>query len=91
MRTAARIDANQPAIVKALEAIGAKVVYIKKPLDLLVGFRKRNILLEVKNKEGFDRETKDQVAFIATWPGELHIVYTPEEAVAAVIGKEAMR
>jgi hypothetical protein len=34
--------------------------------------------------------TKDQVDFIARWPGKVHIAHSPEEAVAAVIGKEAM-
>lgn len=40
MRHAARVDANQAAIVAALEAAGATVEVIGQPLDLLVGFRR---------------------------------------------------
>ena len=86
MRRAARIDTNQPAIVAALEAIGAHVYYIKRPVDLLVGFRRRNILLEVKNKNGRDALTPDQIEFFNTWPGEKHIVYDTNEAIHAVAG-----
>ena len=75
--------------MRALEAVGAKVVYIKLPVDLLVGFRGKNLLLECKSSTG--RLTKDQEKFISTWNGEVHIVQTPEEALTAVLGKEAMR
>lgn len=68
---------------------GFKVRYIKEPTDLIVGFRnpntgrKFNVLLEVKTEEG--RLTKQQVEFIAEWPGPVHIVRDPEEAVNIVI------
>ena len=84
MRRAAKTDANQDAIVKALRKIGARAFYLKKPVDLLVGFRGRNILLEIKNRDGKDQITKEQAQFIATWNGELHVVYSPEEAIRAV-------
>ena len=89
MRNAARTDAVQGPIVRALEAVGARVYYIKLPVDLLVGFRGRNILLECKSPNG--RLTKDQEKFKATWNGEVHVVQTPEEALAAVLGKEVMK
>lgn len=89
MRRAARTDANQGEIQRALEAIGARVLYIKEPVDLLVGFRKRNVLLEVKTDAG--RMTKAQEAFFATWNGEAHIVHDVQSALEAVCGKEAMR
>jgi hypothetical protein len=91
MRRAAKVDDNQGDIVKALRSIGAAVKHIKKPLDLLVWFRGRYVLMEVKNKDGKDQLTREQVEFIATWPGEIRVVYTPEEAVAAMIGDEAMK
>ena len=90
MRRAAKTDATQAPIVAALRLIGAKVYYIKEPVDLLVGFRKRNILMEVKNGDGKDALTKAQVEFIATWPGELHVVRNVNEALVAVLGKDAM-
>ena len=91
MRRAAKVDDNQDEIVKALRKIGAKVEIIGKPLDLLIWFRQRTFLIEVKNLDGRDRLTKDQVEFIAAWPGELYVVHTPAEAVELVIGREAMR
>jgi len=84
-----RTDAVQGPIVRALEAIGAKVYYIKLPLDLLVGWRNRNVLLECKGWKA--RLTKDQEEFFATWPGEKHLVHSPEEALTAILGKQAMR
>ena len=67
MRHAARTDANQEEIVKALRAIGAQVVYIKEPVDLLVGFRGTTHLMEVKDSNG--RLTKQQAEFLAQWNG----------------------
>ena len=89
MRRAARTDASQVEIVKALRKIGAAVYVIGLPLDLLVSFRKRTLLIECKVDGG--TYTKQQVEFMEAWPGEVHTVRTPEEAVAAVIGKEAMK
>lgn len=90
MRRAARVDANQAAVRAALEKVGAKVKYIKEPLDLLVGFRKRNVLMEVKNRDGRDELTKAQVEFLATWPGEAYVVHTPQDALTALLGKDVM-
>ena len=68
MRRAAKIDANQPEIVAALEAVGASVVSTAGlgngfP-DIVVGFRGINYLIEIKDgskppKSKFDatRET----------------------------------
>lgn len=88
MRNAARTDANQSEVVDALKKIGCAVVYIKLPTDLLVWHRGRTFLMEVKMPDG--RLTKDQVEFIASWPGEVHVVRDAQEAVAAAVGKEAM-
>lgn len=90
MRRAAKVDANQAEIVAALLKIGAKPIYIKEPCDLLVGFRGANILMEIKNPEGKDEITKAQAEFLATWPGQVHIVRTPSEAIVAVLGKDVM-
>jgi hypothetical protein len=84
VRRAAKVDDNQALIVKALRAIGAKCYYIMKPVDLIVGYRSRNFLMEIKNRNGKDALTKEQAEFLAGWPGEVHIVYTPEEAINVV-------
>lgn len=77
-------DANEPGIIKALERAGATVLRLDEPCDLLVGFRGRNHLLEVKNPKGKDRVTVKQATVFAWWRGTIHVVRTPEEAVYAV-------
>lgn len=88
MRHALKIDENQPEIIKALKAAGVQVEVIGKPVDLLLCCRGETSLMEVKGADG--RFTKDQVEFMARWPGKIHVARTPEEAVAMVLGKEAM-
>lgn len=55
MRRAAKIDRNQPEIVKALRAVGAKVMpmhFVGNGFpDLLVNYRGKLVLLEVKDGE----------------------------------------
>ena len=73
-----------------LRQIGARVIPIKEPVDLLVGFRNHTILLEVKAEDG--RLTKPQIEFIAQWNGgPVHIVRDPDEAASLVaeIGRES--
>lgn len=92
MRRAARTDNNQHELVEALKKIGAKCYFIGKPVDLLVGFRGKNLLLEVKrpDKRGQPSAvTKEQRDFIAAWPGDVQICYTVDEAISAVVGKVA--
>lgn len=89
MRHAARTDDNHASICKALRAVGVSVEYLKLPLDLLCWFRGRTFLIEIKTEDG--RLTKDQVEFIARWPGEIHIVRTEQEALTAAIGVAAMK
>jgi hypothetical protein len=92
MRRAAKVDASQAAIVETLRSIGAWV----RPLhavgqgfpDLIVWARGRFFLLEVK--EPGEKPNKQQAEFMAACPGEIHVARTPEEAVLAAIGKEAM-
>lgn len=84
------MDDNQPEIVEALRRCGVSVEHIKKPLDLLICHRGETSLMEVKNPDGRDELTKEQVEFIAKWPGKIHIVRTVEQALVAVLGKEVM-
>ncbi|WP_435170784.1 hypothetical protein [Falsirhodobacter sp. 1013] len=91
MRTAAKVDANQPEIVKALRKAGASV----QPLhsvgsgcpDLLVGYRGINLAIEVKDgaKPPSARKlTADQVEWHAGWRGQVAVVASVAEAFAAV-------
>lgn len=89
-RRAAKVDANQAAIVKALRLVGVSVEIIGKPVDLLICHRGETRLMEIKNVEGKNQTTKEQAEFYSRWPGKVHIVRSEQEAVAVVLGKEVM-
>jgi hypothetical protein len=82
MRRAAKIDAVQPEIVEALRAVGATVYYIKEPVDLLVGYRGRTVVLECKSKNGTLRPSQEK--FFAEFEGEAYIVQTVSQALKAI-------
>ena len=86
MRRAAKVDANQVAIVAGLRKLGCSV----QPLhavgggvpDLLVGYGARNYLLEVKNLEGRGKKlTPDQVDWHDAWRGSVYTVCSLEDAI----------
>lgn len=77
------VDVNQAAIVKVLRAAGATVYCAGKPVDLIVGYRGCNFLVEVKNPEG-GRTTGEQAEFFASWRGQVAIVRTEAEALAVI-------
>lgn len=90
-RRAAKVDANQPAIVAALRRAGASVT----PLhmvgsgfpDLAVGYRGVNHLLEVKDGSkppSARRLTDDEEEWHATWRGSVRIVSSVPEALAVL-------
>ena len=89
MRRAAKVDANQAAIVAVLRQVGASV----QPLhavgggvpDLLVGYRGRNWLVEVKDGEkpaSARKLTPDQAEWHAAWRGQVAVLKSDEEALA---------
>lgn len=89
MRTAARVDANQPQIVKAVRGIGASVLFtyqLKNCFDLLIGYRGRTFLFEVKDpaQPPSKRQlTAGEQEFRDTWRGSpYHVVHTADEAIA---------
>lgn len=52
MRRAAKVDANQPRIVKGLRALGACVIItsqLKNAFDILVIYQGRTFILEIKD------------------------------------------
>ena len=88
----ARNDANQPTIIKALEAIGCRVLIIRWPTDLVVSGGKlgeENLFLECKMPG--EKLTKAQANFFAYWPGRKAIVLNEREAIEAVLGKEILK
>jgi len=95
LRTVSRVDANQPAIVKALRGIGASVLHLhqlKNCFDLLVGYRGRTFLMEVKDpaQPPSKRQlTEGEAEFQRDWRGSTyHIVHTPDEAIRIVTTPE---
>ena len=87
MRRHGRVDANQGDIVGALLLVGATPRSLSSlgdgcP-DLLVGFRQRTYLMEIKSPKG--RLTDQQKDWIASWNGSpVHIVHTIDEALKAI-------
>ena len=91
MRHRAKIDDNQPAIVKALKQIGCNVQSLAAcgngVPDLLLGYRGQNILLEVKDGDktaSRKKLTPDQIVWHALWRGQVAVVETPDEALEVV-------
>ena len=102
MRRAARIDENQPGIVKALVDMGASVQLLHAVgggcPDLLIGWKHKNFLIEIKNPKkpkADQRLTPQQVYWHNGWAGKKAVARTLEEVIAiincngsgAVIGK----
>lgn len=79
-----RADHNQAEIIKALKRIGCDVRQIGRPVDLLVGYRQSNFLLEIKNPDGSYKGTKAQKDFLESWRGQVDIVHTAEQAIRIV-------
>lgn len=87
MRVRANVDTTQPSIVKALRAVGATVLHLHQlgsdAPDLLVGFRGRDYLLEVKGPK--TPVTDAQSRWHEGWRGRRpHVVRSPEEALQAI-------
>jgi hypothetical protein len=88
MRRAARVDANQSTIVEALRRAGASVqplhIIGKGCPDLLIGFRGRNLLAEVKDGEKPPSArvlTIDEMEWHARWRGEVYVVESVADAM----------
>ena len=76
MRRAAKIDVNQNEIVTFLRSVGASVAITstigKGFPDLVVGWKGRNYLVEVKTPKG--KLTDDQCTFAGHWKGQIAVV-----------------
>lgn len=88
LRYARRRDLSEPAIIEALERVGAEVWPLDYPVDLLVLFRRSWFLLECKTGRGKsitiakDPRQQAQQNFIATTGTP--VVCTPVEALKAI-------
>jgi hypothetical protein len=87
----ARVDDNHVEIVEALRGAGCSVQSLasvgKGVPDLLVGFRGRNTLLEVKDgskKPSARKLTPDEQVWQSKWSGQVVTVESVEQALKAV-------
>lgn len=92
MRHAARVDANHAAIVQKLRQAGFEVISLATVgdgvPDILVGMPLVNVLFEIKDgtKTPSNRRLKPaQVSFLETWPGPVHVVLSPDEALRVAL------
>jgi len=89
MRYAAKVDANQSEIVRALRQVGAAVQSLAAVgggfPDLLVFFRSRLYLLEVKNLQGRGKRlTPQQEDWRRLFDGASTVVCDSREALEAI-------
>ena len=83
---AAQRDQNENEIVRIFRKLGASVYRMDKPVDLLIGYKGYNILVEVKRPKGprggdsHSRLNAKQQEFIDGWRGRVFVVRTPVEA-----------
>lgn len=89
-RHAKQRDQNERPIIEGLIAIGCTVIQLDKPCDLLVGYRGRNVLIEVKLPLGprggssHSELNDDQEEFRTTWRGQFAVARSLEEAIEIV-------
>lgn len=88
---AAKIDANQNEIVAALRKIGCTVQILssvgKGCPDILVGYRGKNTLLEIKDgskSPSAQKLTDDQVQWHNLWNGQVDVVNCIDDAIKIV-------
>ena len=86
MRRAAKVDANQDELVSVIRAMGGTVQSLaavgKGCPDLLVGWRNKNLLLEIKDGSRPPSErvlTPDQKRWHSDWKGRVYIVNTLDD------------
>ena len=93
MRYAAKVDANQEAVVSALRAAGASVQSLaaigKGVPDLLVGYKGQTLLMEIKDGRkppSAQKLTEDQLTWHGNWKGGALAVVDGPEAALRMIG-----
>lgn len=80
------VDANQGEIIEALAKVGASIQTLQLEArgapDLLVGYRGRNYLIEVKTARG--KLNHRQRLFFDAWRGQAAVVHSVAEALAVL-------
>lgn len=88
---AAKIDRNQPEVVKALRKMGVSVQHLHSVgagcPDLLCAINQKTFLIEVKDGEkapSAQKLTPDQVTWHAGWKAVVHVVNSIDQAIIVV-------
>ncbi len=91
VRQSARVDANQPEIVQALEKAGATVLHLhqlgKGAPDIAVGWRGLTYLFEIKDgaKVASKRRlTDDELRWHLFWRGHVEIAESVDDALRKI-------
>lgn len=86
---AAKIDRNQPEVVKALRSVGVTVQHLHQVgagcPDLLCAVNNHVFLVEVKDGAkvpSAQKLTPDQIVWHAEWKAEVHVVNSIDGALA---------
>ena len=77
-----RKDLNQPEIVKQLRQIGASVLVVSAfgmGFDILVGYRGKNYLIEIKRSGRMNDLTENEKKLKSRWLGAYLIIETIED------------
>ena len=83
----ARRDANEKEIVDTFEALGITVFRLDRPLDLLIGYKRKNYLVEVKVLG--KKLNNKQKEFVSWWKGQHFVCYTVDQALK--FGREIIK
>lgn len=84
-------DGNQKAIIDKLRQLGVSVISLSNVgdgcPDIVVGFRNKNYLFEIKNPEHAPSQQKlrpKQQKFFDTWAGQVSKVLTVEDILEEI-------
>jgi len=84
----ARIDENQPQIVKELRAKGYTVKHVhevKNFVDIIVGHNNLNYLFEIKTDIS-KKLTEGESKFFNEWTGQKDVIYCSQDAIDIIEG-----
>jgi len=82
----AKVDINQPEIVKKLREYGCTVQHsheLRGFIDIVVGFKGRNYLFEIKVSTK-NKLTEKEKEFFSIWTGQVDIIYCAEDAIKII-------
>ena len=79
----AKVDVNQPEIVKELRSKGYSVKHVhevKNFVDIVVGHKGKNYLFEIKQDKS-KKLTPGESKFFESWSGQKDIIYCAQDAI----------